>query len=306
MKLKAEKENQNIRLDKFLTANLPQFSRSQIQKMVKNGEILVNGKVVAPHYFLKIDDEIESKTTNNKRQTTPTSYKLFPTFLIHETPDYLIINKPSSLAVHPAPGIKEATLVDYLLEKYPEIRQVGEDPSRPGIVHRLDKDVSGLMVVTKTNQAFEHLKKQFQERKVKKEYLALIYGNIEKDEGIIDFPIGRAASGKMAARAKSAEEEGKRAITEFQVINRYQNFTLVKASIKTGRTHQIRVHFLAYGHPVVGDKLYKPKKIKLAKLERPFLHSSALGFYDMANQWVEFKSDLPEKLKNFLKQYEKR
>jgi len=308
-------KNQNQRLDKFLAIKLPQFSRSQIQKMIKAGEILVNNKTIAPHYFLKEGDEIEIKKMENGQQSSsevnlrkmekaelfPTSYFILYTSIIHETPDYLVINKSSGLAVHPAPGIKGPTLVDYLLEKYPKIAKVGEDPFRPGIVHRLDKDVSGLMVIAKTQEAFDHFKKQFQERKIKKEYLALVYGKIKKDEGIIDFPIGRAESGKMAARAKTMGE-GKHAITEFEVIKRYKKFTLVKTHIKTGRTHQIRVHFFAYGHPVVGDKLYKPKKIKLIELGRPFLHSSVLGFYDLNNQWVEFTSELPEELKNFLEQ----
>jgi 23S rRNA pseudouridine1911/1915/1917 synthase len=315
MTIKITTKNINNRLDKFLTAELPDFSRSQIQKMIKGGEILVNGKIVAPHYFLKVGDKIEVKRAKDKKQTaTPKNTKKLPETIDHqplifdfkssivsENDDFLIIEKPAGLAVHPAPGLKESTLIDYVLEKYPKIAKVGEDPGRPGIVHRLDKEVSGLIVIAKNQDAFDHLKEQFQKRKVKKEYQALVYGEIDKDEDTIDFPIGRGLKGRMAARAKSAEEKGKRAATEFQVVKRYTNFTLLKVQIKTGRTHQIRVHLLAYGYPIVGDRIYYIKKIKPASLSRPFLHSSVLGFYDLHNQWVEFKSELPEELENYLK-----
>jgi len=302
-------ENNGNRLDKFLVAKLPDLSRSEIQKMIKAGEVLVNGKAVAPHHFLKTGDEVaisNKQPTNLKSSASAkaSADRKIPNLksaILSETPDYLVLEKPSGLAVHPAPGVKEPTLADYLLEKYPAIAKVGEDPLRPGIVHRLDKEVSGLIVVAKTNDAFDDLKKQFQERKIKKEYTTLVYGEVAKDEGVIDFPIGRAESGKMAARAKTAPEEGKIAITEFNVLERFTNFTLLKVRIKTGRTHQIRVHFLAYGYPIVGDKLYKPRKLKLAELKRPFLHSTLLGFTDLAGQYQEFKSDLPEELKNFLK-----
>jgi 23S rRNA pseudouridine1911/1915/1917 synthase len=316
MIIKITTKNIDNRLDKFLVAKLPDFSRSQIQKMIKGGEILVNGKIVAPHYFLKVGDKIELRSTADSPQPTakkkkeinnklsnnqPLIFNL-KSSIVSETDDFLIIDKPAGLAVHPAPGLKEEkTLIDYILEKYPKIAKVGEDPGRPGIVHRLDKDVSGLIVIAKNQNSFDSLKQQFQMRKVKKEYEALVHGEVEKDEDTIDFPIGRGLKGRMAARAITAKEEGKRALTEFRVVKRYTNFTLLKVQIKTGRTHQIRVHLLAYGYPIVGDKIYFIKKIKPASLNRPFLHSSALGFYDLNNQWVEFKSDLPVELNDYLK-----
>ncbi len=236
---------------------------------------------------------------------------------VFENKNYLVINKPSGLLVHGAPHIKEPTLVDQLLKKYPDLARVGEDPDRPGIVHRLDKEVSGLMVIPKTQDAFDNLKKQFQARTVNKKYTALVYGKIEKDEDEINFPITRSSKGfKMAAKPFTAKGEvskdGKQAITEFEVKKRFINYTLLKIKIKTGRTHQIRVHLLAYAHPIVGDNLYSTKKTRekntclrrqeKINLGRIFLVADELSFVDMKGEKQEFKVGLPEELKSFLKQ----
>lgn len=253
--------------------------------------------------------------------------------IIEENNDYLIINKPAGLTVHGGPHIKEKTLVDWLLKKYPELKEVGEDPYRPAIVHRLDKEASGLMIIVKNNKAFSYFKKQFQSRKIKKEYLTLVCGKIEKDEGVIDFPIVRSSRGfKMAAIPKSiknfndspeaeqgdnynnisnrsqgnvrALEESREALTEFLVIKRYVNFTLLRIKMKTGRTHQIRVHFSAYGHPLLGDNLYanKKSKVKNTKLNigRIFLMASKLNFTDPQGEKKEFELELGEDLQEVL------
>ena len=229
---------------------------------------------------------------------------------IFENNKFLIINKPAGLLVHGANHIKEPTLADQLLKKYPELAKVGEDPCRPGIMHRLDKQVSGLMAVAKTQIAFNHLKKQFQDRTITKIYTALVYGKIERDEDEINFPIQRSSKGhKMAALPLTtkgqATQEGRQAITEFEVIKRFINYTLLKVKIKTGRTHQIRVHLSAYGHPVVGDDLYGTRKTKeknkKLNLGRIFLVANKLSFIDLNGKQKTFKIDLPEELKNFLK-----
>lgn len=178
--------------------------------------------------------------------------------IIYENDGFLVLDKPAGLEVYSEIKKEEPTLVDWLLEKYPAIAKVGPDPARPGIVHRLDKAASGLMVVAKTRFAFDHLAKQFLERQVKKEYTVLVHGSVSKDEGTIEFPLARAKSGRFAALPMGSE--GRVAITEYEVIERFRNFTLLKVRIKTGRTHQIRVHLHALGHSVVGDKLYKQKK----------------------------------------------
>jgi len=230
---------------------------------------------------------------------------------IHENNNFLVINKPAGLLTHGADHIKEPTLVDQLLNKYPELAKIGEDPNRPGIMHRLDKQVSGLMVIAKTQDAFDHLKQQFQNRTVTKIYTALVYGKIEKDEDEINFPIQRKRTGhKMAALPATAKgkptEEGRRAITEFEVLQKFINYTLLKVKIKTGRTHQIRVHLTAYGHPVVGDDLYSTKKTreknKKLNLGRIFLTANELSFMDLNEKQKTFKINLQEELKKFLQQ----
>jgi len=232
--------------------------------------------------------------------------------IIADTKDYLVINKPAGLLVHGAPHIKEKTLVDWLLEKYPEIGQVGEDLDRPGIMHRLDKDVSGLMVIAKNHNSYESLKEQFKKRTITKEYTALVYGKVLKDNDEIDFPIKRSTKGyKMAAVPKNFDEENddvrvRQAATTFSVIKRFINFTLLSVIIKTGRTHQIRVHLHAYGNPIVGDGLYnnKQSKIKNKKynLGRVFLASTKLEFTDLSGVKQSFTVGLPEELTQFLTQ----
>jgi len=220
--------------------------------------------------------------------------------IIYEDSDFLVIEKPAGLEIYSEIKKEEPTLVDWLVEKYPAIKKVGPDPARPGIVHRLDKNASGLIVAAKIQAAFEHLIKQFKERQIKKEYAALVHGAVSKDEGTVEFPLTRAKSGRFAALPVGSGK-GRTAVTEYEVIKRFKNFTLLKVRIKTGRTHQIRVHLHALGHSVVGDKLYKQKKIKKILLDRLFLHASVLGFSNLEGEWMEFQSDLPDELKNFLK-----
>lgn len=240
--------------------------------------------------------------------------------IISETEDYLVIDKPAGLPVHGGGNIKEPTLVDWLIANYPKIKKVGEDPLRPGIVHRLDKDVSGLMIIAKNNKSFQDLKSQFQERTVIKEYTALAHGKIAKDDDVIDFSIKRSRDGyRMAAMPENTEElflrrhpserdqgniegllKSRAALTEFTVLKRFVNYTLLHVRIKTGRTHQIRVHLFAYGHPLAGDNLYCTKKTearnKKLGLDRVFLVSDHLIFRDRQKNEQEFRLSLPREL----------
>lgn len=230
--------------------------------------------------------------------------------IIFEDDAYLVIDKPAGLLVHGGPHIKEESLVDWLLKKYPKIKEVGEDPFRPGIVHRLDKEVSGLMIVAKTQEAFRHFKKQFQSRRNIKEYTALVYGKIIKDSDEINFPIKRASVGfKMAAVPKNFESENKdskirEAISQFEVIKKFINYSLLKVRIKTGRTHQIRVHLSAYGYPLVGDDLYSTKKTRIKnkknQLGRIFLQATQLSFKDPKGEKKSFSLALAPELQDFL------
>lgn len=241
---------------------------------------------------------------------------MYPFTTIYEDKDYLVINKPAGLLVHGAEHIDEKSLADLLLKKYPAMAKIGEDPWRPGIMHRLDKQVSGLLVVAKTQTAFDSLKKQFQERSVKKTYTALVYGATSKDEDEIDFPIKRSAKGfKMAALPKTfkgeLEQDGRRAVTKFEMLKKSVNYTLLKVRIKTGRTHQIRVHLTAYGHPVVGDDLYCTKKTKeknarlrkkgLLEPDRILLSATELSFADLHGEKKSFKIDIPKDIYDFIK-----
>ncbi len=309
-----------MRLDRHLTEKYPNYSRSYLQKLIKEGKILVNGKIVSPHYQLKPNDTITEKIIPpEKIDLSPD--KSIKLDIVYEDENYLVINKPAGLVVHPSESVKSHTLINALLSHYPPIKNVGDKKSicnfqfsicnyRPGIVHRLDRDVSGLMIIAKTQAAFDDLKHQFQNHKIKKEYTALVYGNVAREEGEIRVPIGRSKSGsKMSARTQPKKGD-RTAITRYKVIRRFDNYTLLKIQTLTGRTHQIRVHLSWLGHPIVGDPLYKTKKQKSiktikqeskAEIARVFLYADYLEFHDIKNQTKTFKLDLPGELKNILK-----
>jgi 23S rRNA pseudouridine1911/1915/1917 synthase len=303
MIIKVNPENQNERLDKFLTAQL-KISRSKIQKLIKVGKITLNGEKVTPHFFLRADDKIninakDIKIENISKELKPNKKVKYE--IIFEDDNVLVIDKPAGLLVHPTDKMENNTLVNGLIAYYPKLKKVGEDALRPGIVHRLDKDVSGLMLVCKTQKAFAYFKKLFQERKVKKIYTALVHNPMERLESTIDLPLERSSKGKMLVKSK--EQGGKEAITKYTVIKQFQNFALLEVQILTGRTHQIRTHLNFINHPIVGDKLYQQKKVKAnVELDRPFLHSTKLGFKNLDGKYLEFESKLPIKLNKILKQ----
>ena len=301
------------RLDKFLIGKIP-GSRSEIQKQIKGGRITVNGKKTAPHYFLKTADVVEIiklappspiKNAADNR-ISPSQKKQDEAFeeirILCESPDYLVVFKPAGLLIHRENGNEEPNLADFLSKKFPELKKVGEE-NRPGIVHRLDKEVSGLVLIPRSPVAYECFKRQFAEHKIKKEYLALVYGEVKNETGEIAFRVGRAKSGKMAALPQGAES-GKEALTKFDVLQKFGGYTLLKLDILTGRTHQILVHLKALGYPIVGDNLYgKPAgKFRRIKLDRIFLHAEKLGFYDPNGKWQEFREELPEELQKILQE----
>lgn len=311
------------RLDVFLSEQLA-ISRSQVQKLIEQNQILINkelpkkaGDQVKEGDVLVLQNEpiqtpkpkkqtVELPNTLEKEITSPprsSSVKI-----IAETPEYIVVNKPTGLLTHPTLAEETEALSSYLLKKYPELKTVGEDPVRPGIVHRLDKEASGLLVIARTQPMFELLKEQFKNRTIEKEYMVLVHGRVAKDEDTISFPIARSESfDRMAAIPKlergQPTSEGKEALTEFLVEQRFVNFTLLRVKIHTGRMHQIRAHFLAYNHPVVGDPLYFQKKRKNTwdkKLGRLFLHCTKLGFNDLEKNKQIFESPLPPELEKFL------
>jgi len=301
MIFKISEKEKNERLDIFLTTKIDR-SRAHIQKLIKSGSVLVDGKTCKSNKRLEIGQTIE---VPELEETQPPIKKGKAPILhvVYEDDDLMVINKPAGLLVHPSKGhADEVSLINSLLERYQSIAEVGDEPERPGIVHRLDKDVSGLMVIAKTQSAFESLKTQFQNRSVKKEYLALVYGVLTKDHDIIKFKIARShARGRMVARPET--QEGKDAITEYDVLKRFKNHTYANVVIHTGRTHQIRVHFRAIDHPLVGDRLYQKnhmKNIRPIELDRIFLHSHKLRFKLMNGTEKTFEEPLPHELENLL------
>ena len=302
------------RLDIFLS-KVSGFSRSKIGRLLDDGFIMVDnnlpkkaGEKVKTGSVITIF-EIEDVEESNKKNNF--SLDIFDIPILLETDDYLIINKPAGLLVHPTKVCETGTLVEFLLARYPNLIAIGDGPERPGIVHRLDREASGVLVIAKTKAMFAALKKQFQLRQVEKEYTVLVHNPIEAEEGVIDFLIDRGVDGKMVARPKTDPlnlasvphmQKGKSAITEFLVRQRFLHYTLLSVKTHTGRTHQIRVHFFAYNHPVVGDMLYSQKKFNKYNqgINRLFLHAVRLRFTDLSGQFIEAIAPLPFELQTFL------
>jgi len=291
-----------LRLDVFLVQHAD-MSRSKLQQAIKAGRVTVNGKLVKPNHTVHMGDTVVvTDLAAPLHAEAKKTYDNEPTIL-DEDENYLVVNKPSGLVVHGGPGIHELTLADWAVAHSRQIADVGDDPDeRPGIVHRLDRDVSGAMVIAKTMKAFDDLKRQFQNHTIFKEYLALAYGRITDQVGRIDFAIARSPSksGLMVARPKSTE--GKQAETLFHVERFVKGNTLVRVRTLTGRTHQIRVHFKAVGHPLVGDPLYKVRRLKIEKLPIPrvFLHAERLGFDDLKGKRREYRAPLAPDLEQYL------
>lgn len=308
MKKKIALKYAGQRLDKVLADLKLVSTRSAGQKLFAGKVVLINDKPASAHLAVKVGDKLEILPLPEKAVKAVPAEQIRnwdkKIEIIADTKDYLVINKPAGLLVHESaatPG--ETTLADWLVKHYPKVDHVGDDPARPGIVHRLDRDVSGLMVIAKNQDSFDDLKKQFQKRTINKYYTALVYGHMPKQTGEINFKIGRATVGfKMAARPEN--QAGKVAVTEYEVLKSFEHYDLLRLKIKTGRTHQIRVHLSAADHPVVGDNLYgnrltKEKNKKLA-LQRIFLVARELSFTDLNGEVQNFTIDLPLSLQQIL------
>jgi len=282
----------DVRLDKYVCQQLPELSRSRVQKLIADGHITVNGRPAKPGLKLNIGDRLKvAVPPAPNEQVLPEDV---PLNIIYENDDLLVVDKPAGLTVHPVPGHPGHTLVNALLAHFPHLADTG-DALRPGIVHRLDKDTSGLMLVAKTGKAQEHLAGQFKSHSVTKAYMALVKGRLTPENGIIEAAIGRDPRHRQRM---AVVEGGREASTEYQVIKYIGGYTLVEVRPRTGRTHQIRVHLSAIGFPVVGDKIYG---VKAPFLSRQFLHTCRLGFsLPSTGEYVEFKSDLPEDLEQAL------
>lgn len=290
-------EMQNGRLDKACSEIFSDYSRSQIKQLLDGGNITVNGKTEKAKYKVKSGDVIRLEEPETK--TLELRPENIPLDIVYEDDDVIVINKPQGMVVHPAPGHDEHTLVNALLYHCPLSTINGT--FRPGIVHRIDKDTSGLLMVAKNDKAHRSLAKQIKDKTNIREYVALVHGRIAEDEGTINAPIGRSLKDR---KKQAVVKDGRNAVTHFEVLKRYRDYTLVKCILETGRTHQIRVHMKYIGHPLVGDPLYGPKKT--IKGNGQFLHAGKLGFvHPTTGKLLIFEAPLPKIFQECLEKLDK-
>ena len=283
--LTAEESGQ--RLDKYLAGEMTNLSRSRIKELVQAGEVLVNGKKSKVSYKVQKGDLIQ--VTVLPLEPLKLEVENIPLDIVYEDEDVIVVNKPQGMVVHPAAGHPSHTLVNALLY---HTRDLADSPEgfRPGIVHRIDKDTSGLLMVAKNAAARESLEKQLAAKSNKRQYLAIVHGNFAEEEGTIDAPIGRNPKDR---KQMAVVEKGKSAVTHFKVLEQYQGYSLVECQLETGRTHQIRVHMAYIGHPLAGDPLYGPRKTLPGHGQ--FLHAKTLGFEQPSTgEWLEFSVQPPE------------
>lgn len=275
------------RLDKYIAGQIKELSRVQIRELIDNNWVTVNGLQVKPSYQLDSGDRI--KLVIPPPPPSGTAAENIPLKVLYEDNELAVIDKPAGLTTHPAPGHASGTLLNALMSRFPEL--LNEGGERPGIVHRLDKNTSGLMVIARTRQAQAALAEQFKKREVTKVYLALVKGTVEPSEGIIEAPIGRH---QQQRKKMAITGNGREARSQYRVIKRFKNCTLLEVRIYTGRTHQIRVHLKSIGYPVIGDETYG---IMSEKFSRQFLHSHRLSFKQPSSGCVlSFTSELPPDL----------
>ncbi len=289
-----------IRLDKYLAKEKPELSRSMIQKLIEEEQILVNGCSVRTSYMVQMQDDITIEVPEVKE--VGIQAQDLPIDIVYEDQDIILVNKPKGMVVHPANGNPDGTLVNAIMAKCKDgLSGIGGE-LRPGIVHRLDKDTSGLLIIAKNDYAHIQMSEQIKEHKVQKTYLALVKGIVKENEATIQMPIGRSVQDrkKMAVR-----KDGKEAITHFRVLTRYLHHTLLEVKIETGRTHQIRVHMAQIGHPVVGDMVYSSGKNAFG-VEGQMLHAQKLDFtHPRTGEKMHFEAPLPAYFNEVLEKLEK-
>lgn len=289
-------EERGRRLDKVVRDRVPDLSRTQGQRLIESGQVTVNGHPRKPAYRVEPGEKV-TVTLPPEEPATVVLPQPIPLDVIYEDEHLLVVNKPAGMVVHPAPGHPDGTLVNALLAYYPPIGEVGPE-DRAGIVHRLDKDTSGALVVAKRQPVLAALQQQFRNREVEKTYLALVSGQVKPPEGIIEVPVGRDPTDRQRM---APVPEGKYARTRYRVVRRFRRHTLIEAHPYTGRTHQLRVHLSWLGHPVVGDADYGPRRQRLLK-DRHFLHASRLRFtHPVTGEEMTFLAPLPPELDQVLR-----
>ena len=288
----------NVRLDKYIAEQIPDLSRTRIKELIKSKNILINNHLEKVSYKVNLEDQI--KVTVPPKEPLNVKPENIPLDIIYEDNDVIVVNKPQGMVVHPAAGHPDHTLVNALLY---HTRDLASSPEgfRPGIVHRIDKDTSGLLMIAKNAKARESLEHQLATKTNKRLYLAIVHGNFGEESGTIDAPIGRNPHDR---KKMGVVETGKEAITHFKVLEQFKNYSLIQCQLETGRTHPIRVHLSYIGHPVAGDPLYGPRKTLNGNGQ--FLHAQVLGFkHPSSGKWLEFEIDPPKIFKKRLAELRK-
>ena len=282
------------RIDAFIASKLS-LSRSFAAELIDEGKVLLNGSVVKKRALVKSGDEVLVEIPELKEpEAVPQD---IPIEVVYEDDDLLVVNKPKGMVVHPAPGNSDGTLVNALLYHCKGSLSGINGVSRPGIVHRIDKDTSGLLIVAKNDTAHIHLAEQIKEHSFTREYLAICYGNVKQENGLVSAPIGRDPKNRQ--RMAVVYKNSKSAVTHYDVIERFEGFTMMRFRLHTGRTHQIRVHMASIGHPIAGDPLYGPKKV-ITELEGQCLHAGKIGFiHPKSGNYLEFEAELPQYFNKF-------
>ena len=289
-------EMEGERIDKCISNYLESLSRSYIQKIIKDGKAYVNDAVVKANYKVKVDDKVQFEIPDCEEPDIPPQD--IPLDILYEDKDILIVNKPKDMVVHPAPGHYEGTLVNSIMFhcKY-ELSGIN-GVLRPGIVHRIDKDTTGSIIICKNDEAHRKIAQQLKEHSITRKYRAIVYGRIMEEEGTVNAPIGRHPTDrkKMAIN----EKNGKPAVTHYKVLERFDKYTYIECQLETGRTHQIRVHMTSIGHPLLGDEVYGNAKCPF-KLEGQTLHAMTIGFiHPTTGEYVEYEAPLPEYFEHLL------
>jgi len=288
-------ENDGERLDKICAELMPEHSRAYLQKLIKSGDISLNQTYAKPSTLLKSGDEVFANIP--KPASLEIAPQNIPLDIVYEDSDLIIVNKPKEMVVHPAAGHYNDTLVNAILYHCTDLSGIN-GILRPGIVHRIDKNTTGLLVICKNDYCHNFIAEQLKEHSIQRTYHAIVCGNVKNDHGTIDAPIGR----HMTERKKmSINPSGKNAVTHYKVLKRFGQYTYIECNLETGRTHQIRVHMTSIGHPLLGDEIYGKKSTTFHTCGQT-LHAKTLGFiHPQTKEFVSFDSDLPEYFKNILK-----
>lgn len=292
-----DKETQSTRIDSVLSLLLAETSRSFIQKLIEGGSMAVNGQPCTSKKYKVCEGDMVEITLPQPEEPVIEAENI-PIDIVYEDDDVLVVNKPRGMVVHPAAGNYTGTLVNAVMYHCRDSLSSINGVIRPGIVHRIDKDTSGLLMIAKNNRAHESLSRQLADHSVTRRYTALVYNNFNEDEGTVDAPLGRDPRNRL--RQAVVYENSKRAVTHWHVLERFGKYTLIEAQLETGRTHQIRVHMAYINHPLVGDLLYGPKKQTLFQ-NGQLLHAGVLGFvHPSTGEYMEFSRPLPEEFRQIL------